>query len=55
MMSPVKVILQPMIAFKILTIGYYWSSLHKDAARYTKNCDKFKCMGGPTKSDEMPL
>lgn len=42
-------------ALKILTTGYYWPTLHKDAASYTKKCDKCQRMGRPTKLDEMPL
>lgn len=30
---------------KILTTGYYWPNLDKDAAQYTKKCDKCQCMG----------
>lgn len=40
---------------KILTTGYYWPTLHQDAASYTKKCDKCQRMGCPTKSNEMPL
>ncbi|XP_057826901.1 uncharacterized protein LOC131038479 [Cryptomeria japonica] len=25
---------------KILTIGYYWPTLHKDAVKYTRKCDR---------------
>ena len=42
-------------ALQILTIGYYWPNLHKDATRYTKKCDKYQHMGWPTKIDEMSL
>lgn len=41
--------------FKILTTGYYWPTLHKDASQYTRKCDKYQRMGRPTKSNEMPL
>ena len=27
------------IAFKILTTGYYWPTLHKDVVNYTRKCD----------------
>jgi len=40
---------------KILNAGYYCPTLHKDAARYTKKCDRCQRMGRPTKSNEMPL
>lgn len=40
---------------KILNEGYYWPNLHKDAAKYTRKCDRCQRMGRPTKSNEMPL
>jgi len=43
------------IDFKILTIGYYWPMLHKDAVKYTRSYDRCHRMGRPTRSDEMPL
>ena len=43
------------ITMKILNTGYYWPTLHKDAGRYTKKCDRSQRMGKPTISDEMPL
>ena len=43
------------IAIKILNIGYYWPTLHKDATQYAKKCDKCQQMGQPTKIDEMLL
>ena len=33
------------IALKILTTGYYWPTLHKDATNYTWKCDKCQRMG----------
>ena len=33
------------IALKILTTSYYWPTLHKDAANYTRKCDKCQRMG----------
>ena len=30
------------IALNILTTGYYWPTLHKDAVHYTRKCDKFQ-------------
>ena len=41
--------------FKILTTGYYWPTLHEDAANYIQKCDKCQMMGRPTRIDEMPL
>ena len=43
------------IAYKILTPRYYWPTLHKDATKYTRWCDRCQRMGRPTKSDEIPL
>lgn len=40
---------------KILNAGYYWPTLHIDAAKYTRKCDRCQRMWRPTKSDEMSL
>lgn len=40
---------------KILNIGYCWPTLHKDAVKYTRGCDRCQRMGIPTKIDEMSL
>lgn len=40
---------------KILTIGYYCPTLHKDSKHYVQHCDKFQHMGWPTHFDEIPL
>eukprot|EP00253_Pinus_taeda_P030101 PITA_30101 len=42
-------------SFKVLTLGYYWPSIFKDAKKYVKSCDICQRMGRPTASDEMPL
>eukprot|EP00253_Pinus_taeda_P005775 PITA_05775 len=42
-------------AYKILSLGYYWPSLFKDAKQYVKMCDNYQRMGRPTLSNEMPL
>ena len=42
-------------ALKILKTSYYWPTLHKDAANYTRKCDKSQRMGQPIRTDEMPL
>ncbi|XP_059073782.1 uncharacterized protein LOC131874421 [Cryptomeria japonica] len=39
----------------ILTVGYYWPTIHKDCKRYVYHCDKCQRMGRLTCSDEMPL
>eukprot|EP00253_Pinus_taeda_P006977 PITA_06977 len=41
--------------FKVLTLGYYWPSIFKDAKKYVKSCDICQRMGRPTATDEMPL
>jgi len=43
------------IAYKILSLGYYWSSLFKDAKQYVKRCDNCERVGKPTPSNEIPL
>eukprot|EP00253_Pinus_taeda_P005864 PITA_05864 len=42
-------------AYKILSLGYFWPSLFKDAKQYVKRCDSCKRVGKPTLSNEMPL
>ena len=42
-------------AFKVLTLGYYWPSIFKDAKKYVKSCDSCQRMGRPTATDQMPL
>eukprot|EP00253_Pinus_taeda_P008357 PITA_08357 len=42
-------------AYKILSLGYYWPSLFKDAKQYVKRCDSCQRVGKPTISNEMPL
>eukprot|EP00253_Pinus_taeda_P032423 PITA_32423 len=42
-------------AYKILSLGYYWPSLFKDAKQYVKRCDSCQRVGKPTPSNEMPL
>eukprot|EP00253_Pinus_taeda_P013313 PITA_13313 len=42
-------------SFKVLTLGYYWPSIFKDAKKYVKSCDSCQRMGMPTATDEMPL
>lgn len=37
-------------ALKILTIGYYWPTLHKDLVKYTRRFDRCQRMGRPTKT-----
>ena len=42
-------------AYKILSLGYCWPSLFKDAKQYVKRCDSCQRVGKPTLSNEMPL
>ena len=42
-------------AYKILSLGYYWLSLFKDAKQYVKRCDSCQRVGRSTLSNEMPL
>ena len=44
-----------MIVYKIFSLGYYWSSLFKDAKQYVKRCDSYQRVGKHTLSNEMPL
>ena len=43
------------MAYKILSLGYYWPSLFKDAKQYVKRCDSCQRVGRPTLSNEMTL
>jgi len=42
-------------AYKILSLGYYWPSLFKDAKQYVRRCDSCQRVGKTTLSNEMPL
>ena len=42
------------IAFKILSLGYYWPLVFKDSKKYVRTCDSCQRMGRPTASDQMP-
>jgi hypothetical protein len=41
--------------YKILQVGYYWPTLHRDARQYTSHCDECQRMGKHTRKNEMPL
>eukprot|EP00253_Pinus_taeda_P017664 PITA_17664 len=41
--------------YKILSLGYYWPSLFRDAKQYVRRCDSCQIVGRPTLSNEMPL
>ena len=43
------------IPYKVLTSGYYWATLFKDAKPYVKSCGNCQRMGKPIQSDEMSL
>ncbi|XP_070007693.1 uncharacterized protein [Nicotiana sylvestris] len=40
---------------KVLSCGFYWPTLYKDANDLVKCCDKCKRVGGLSKKNEMPL
>jgi len=42
-------------ASKVLSCGFYWPSLFKDAGDFVKRCDECQRTGGISKKDEMPL
>eukprot|EP00253_Pinus_taeda_P036172 PITA_36172 len=41
--------------YKILSLGYYWPSIFKDAKEYVRRCDNCQRVGKPTPSNEIPL
>eukprot|EP00253_Pinus_taeda_P031135 PITA_31135 len=41
--------------YKILSLGYYWSSIFKYAKEYVRRCDNCQRVGKPTPSNEIPL
>ncbi|XP_070042597.1 uncharacterized protein [Nicotiana tomentosiformis] len=42
-------------ASKVLSCGFYWPTLYKDASELVKRCDECQRAGGISKKDEMPL
>jgi hypothetical protein len=40
---------------KVLRIGLWWKTIHKDAKEYCQNCDVYQRVGNPNRRDEMPL
>jgi len=40
---------------KVLQIGYYWTTIFKDAKKFVYACDSCQRVGCPRQSDEMPL
>jgi len=43
------------IAYKILSLRYYWPSIFKDAKEYVRRCDSCQRVGKHAPSNEMPL
>ncbi|XP_070013005.1 uncharacterized protein [Nicotiana sylvestris] len=43
------------MASKVLSYGFYWHTLYKDAGELMKRCDECQRAGGISKKDEMPL
>jgi len=42
-------------AHKILRVGIWWPTLHKDAKEYCQSCDVWQRMRKPSRRDEIPL
>ncbi|XP_070001928.1 uncharacterized protein [Nicotiana sylvestris] len=42
-------------ASKVLSCGFYWPILFKDAGEVVKRCDEYQRAGGISKRNEMPL
>ena len=42
-------------SYKVLRLGYYWTTLFRDANKYVRSCDNCQRMGKPVARDEMPL
>jgi hypothetical protein len=40
---------------KVLRVGLWWPTLHKDAKEYYKACDVCQRVGNPYRRDKMPL
>jgi len=43
------------ISYKILSLGYYWPSIFKDAKEYVRRCDSCQRVGKLAPSNETPL
>ncbi|XP_076893178.1 uncharacterized protein LOC143545122 [Bidens hawaiensis] len=43
------------MGYRVLTCGFYWPTICKDASEYARNCVNCQKMGGISKRDEMPL
>eukprot|EP00253_Pinus_taeda_P034423 PITA_34423 len=41
--------------YKILSLGYYWPYIFKDAKEYARRCNSCQRVGKPAPSNEMPL
>ncbi|XP_075111304.1 uncharacterized protein LOC142181730 [Nicotiana tabacum] len=42
-------------SIKILSCGFYWPTMYKDARELVKQCDNYQRAGGISKKNEMPL
>jgi hypothetical protein len=42
-------------AQKVLRIGLWWPTVHKDSKKYFQNCDVFQRVGKSSRRDEIPL
>ena len=43
------------IVQKVLTVGLWWPTLHKDVKEFFRSCDVCQHIGRPSRRDEMPL
>ncbi|KAJ0940179.1 putative nucleotidyltransferase, Ribonuclease H [Helianthus annuus] len=41
--------------YRVLSSGFYWPTIFKDAREYARNCINYQRMGSISKRDEMPL
>jgi hypothetical protein len=42
-------------ARKVLHVGLWWPTIHKNSKEYCQKCDVFQRVGNPSRRDEMPL
>ncbi|XP_076890571.1 uncharacterized protein LOC143541707 [Bidens hawaiensis] len=42
------------MGYRVLTCGFYWPTIFKDASEYARHCVNCQRMGGISKRDEMP-
>ena len=42
-------------AHKVLHVGLWWPTIHKNSKEYCQKCDVFQSIENPSRRDEMPL